>query len=342
MDAADDCYPAQTPTHSSTPTYGGMPKSSACWFDVTLDNARYAQTTTDITVSMVRRATVVRLMNVRGTAAAAERHAAAQSARLQGSMPRLNASELLSATRIAPSILSVDFARLGAQVSEVIAAGARVIHVDVMDGHFMPPITMGPIVVSALADEVRRRGRDPRRPPDDRAPGARRSRSSRRPAPTRSPSTSRRRRTSPTRSARSGGGRQRRRRDQPGHARRRARRGRRAARHGALHVGQPRLGRPARSSPPRSTSWRGCALLPQSAAIEVDGGVDATTAGGFRETRRERARRRLGDLRQGRSRRLYAAIASAANAVLTGVRRERAARRVLASQREALASSFGG
>ena len=61
---------------------------------------------------------------------------------------------LLREPRIAPSILSADFARLGEQVAEVMAVGARVIHVDVMDGHVVPPITFGALIVDALADQV--------------------------------------------------------------------------------------------------------------------------------------------------------------------------------------------
>jgi ribulose-phosphate 3-epimerase len=52
--------------------------------------------------------------------------------------------------KIAPSILSADFARLGEQVQEAIESGADYIHVDIMDGHFVPNMTVGPLIVSAL------------------------------------------------------------------------------------------------------------------------------------------------------------------------------------------------
>jgi ribulose-phosphate 3-epimerase len=66
----------------------------------------------------------------------------------------MSAKQLPDGRRVAPSILAADWSRMGEQVALVMEAGARVIHMDVMDGHFVPPITMGPQMVSSLSDQV--------------------------------------------------------------------------------------------------------------------------------------------------------------------------------------------
>ena len=114
--------------------------------------------------------------------------------------PRSSARTERASVRVRPSILSADFGRLREQVAGGAGRRARgVIHVDVMDGHFVPPITVGPLIVAALAEDGPRRRRDARGAPDDRAPRAPAATTSSAPGPTRSRSTPRRRHTSPTR-----------------------------------------------------------------------------------------------------------------------------------------------
>jgi len=66
--------------------------------------------------------------------------------------------EWVRGAEVEPSLYAADFSRLGEQVDGLLAAGCRVFHWDVGDGHFIPPITMGPIVLESIAEQVHEAG----------------------------------------------------------------------------------------------------------------------------------------------------------------------------------------
>jgi ribulose-phosphate 3-epimerase len=70
----------------------------------------------------------------------------------------MDARALIRTKQVEPSILAADYSRLGEQLQTVMDAGARAVHVDVMDGHFVPPITIGPVIVESIREQVHAAG----------------------------------------------------------------------------------------------------------------------------------------------------------------------------------------
>ena len=204
---------------------------------------------------------------------------------------------------VEPSLYGADFARLGDQIDALLDAGCRVFHFDVGDGHFVEPVTMGPIVLQSIAPLVHARGGAIDVPPDGRRPGEvlRRDRGSGR-RQRHVPLRGRRRRRSDDRAAREQG-------LQVGVAfnpetePERRRRGRRRCRPRPLHGDPSRLLGPAVPRGDARAASRGCApLLP---GRDPDPGRRrrraTTTSRQLREARRDALRRGVVDLRARRS-----------------------------------------
>src|SRR5439155_3489094 len=72
--------------------------------------------------------------------------------------PAVSWRERVRTIEIEPSLYAADFSRLGDQIDTLLRAGARVFHFDVGDGHFVPPVTIGPIVLRSIAERIHARG----------------------------------------------------------------------------------------------------------------------------------------------------------------------------------------
>ena len=91
-----------------------------------------------------------------------------RSRRIGASCP---GADWIRTVEVEPSLYAADFANLGAQIEALLRAGCRVFHFDVGDGHFVEPITMGPIVLQSISPLIHRHERRDRRAPDGRAAG---------------------------------------------------------------------------------------------------------------------------------------------------------------------------
>ena len=200
---------------------------------------------------------------------------------------------------VEPSLYGADFAHLGEQIEVLLRAGVRIFHFDVGDGHFVEPITMGPIVLESIAPMIHERGRQDRRASDGRRARRSTSQPSRPQAATASPSTIEAvddvRAT--IRAAR----------EQelqvglafnPETEPEAVARVRRRRRPRALHEHPSRLLRPAVPGGGVRARPRGCARAsPTRSSIQVDGGVKAPQRQAALRRGRAAARRRVGDLR---------------------------------------------